>query len=126
MARIPELAHGGPPVDVTVLSEQQLGVELLRWNERARPGSVRGGGWVTHFRSDGAEVDFVGRCADTRSRATPLESKYVSGTWRREALTIRNSELREGVLATRDVLSVDPADPVWAVPAALVAYSLSG
>lgn len=125
VARIPELSHGRRALETSVVSEQQLGVELLRWNERARPGSARAGGWVTHHRSGATEVDFAGRCADTHSRATPLESKLGSGAWRRDALTIRNGQLREGVLATRDVLEVDPGEPVWAVPAAFVAYTLS-
>ena len=79
---------------------------------------------MTHHRTDRGEVDFAGRCADNGARATALEGKYTSGTWRREALRLRNSALGTGVLATRDVLSTDPDDPVWAVPAAFVAYAL--
>lgn len=125
IARLAELVVKAPPVDITSMNEQQLGVALIAWNERARPGSLRGGDWVTHYRTGQAEVDFAGRCSDTGTRVTALDGKYVSGSWRREALTIRNSTLATGVLATRDVLSIDADDPVWAVPAAFIAYALS-
>lgn len=124
VARIPELLAKAAPIDITHLNEQQLGVALSAWNERFRSGSIRSGDWVTHQRSGQAEIDFVGRCADTGERATPLDGKYVSGSWKRDALSIRNSAFGSGILATRDVLSVDPADPVWAVPASFIAYAL--
>jgi len=127
LARLPELIHGKDTVDVTRLSEQQLGVSLLQWNERAAPGSIRSGGdWVTHHRGKGGgEIDFAGVCPDTLTRATPIESKYVSGSWRRHSLGLRNSTLGHGILATRDVLDVPAGEPVWAVPASLIAYALS-
>ncbi len=124
VAKLPELILNAPPVDVTHLNEQQLGVALLGWNERARRGSLRSGDWVTHYRTGKSEIDFAGRCPDNLSRATALEGKYVSGSWRREALTVKNSALTNGILATRDVLSVDPADEVWAVPASFIAFAL--
>ncbi|MHB8325440.1 MAG: ATP-binding protein [Candidatus Dormibacteria bacterium] len=73
----------------------------------------------------GGEVDFAGVCPDSLLRATPLESKYVSESWRRGALGIRNSALASGILATRDVLEVAVDEPVWAVPASFVAFALS-
>jgi uncharacterized protein len=124
VARLPELLVKAAPVDITHLNEQQLGVSLNTWNERARSGSMRSGDWVTHYRSGQAEIDFVGRCSDTGERATPLDGKYISGTWKRDALSIRNSTYGRGVLATRDVLSVEADDPVWAVPASFIAYAL--
>jgi uncharacterized protein len=125
VARIPELLTKAAPIDITHINEQQLGVSLNTWNERARSGSIRSGDWVTHHRSGQAEIDFVGRCSDNGERATPLDGKYVSGSWKRDALSIRNSAFGRGVLATRDVLSVDPDDPVWAVPASFIAYALA-
>ena len=125
VARVPELLVKAAPIDTTHLNEQQLGVSLNTWNERARSGSIRSGDWVTHYRSGQAEIDFVGRCADTGDRATPIEGKYISGSWKREALSIRNSVFGRGVLATRDVLSIEPDDPVWAVPASFIAYALA-
>ena len=88
-------------------------------------GLTRSGDWVTHHRSGQAAIDFVGRCADNGERATPLDGKYISGSWKRDALSIRNSAFGSGILATRDVLSADPADPVWAVPASFIAYALA-
>ena len=124
VARLPELVLNAPGLDVTHLNEQQLGVALLGWNERARRGSLRSGDWVTHYRTGKSEIDFAGRCPDNLNRATALEGKYVSGSWRREALTIKNSALTNGILATRDVLSIDPSDEVWAVPASFIAFAL--
>ena len=124
MVRLPELVLNATAVDVTYLNEQQLGVALLGWNERARRGSLRSGDWVTHYRTGKSEIDFAGRCPDNLNRATALEGKYVSGSWRREELTIKNSALRNGILATRDVLSVDSTDDVWAVPASFIAFAL--
>lgn len=125
MARIPELLTKAAAVDITHLNEQQFGVALSAWNERAHSGSIRSGDWVTHHRSGQAEIDFVGRCADNGERATPLDGKFISGSWKRDALSIRNSTFGSGILATRDVLSVDPDDPVWAVPASFIAYALA-
>ena len=125
LARLPELAHGQNPVDITRLNEQQLGVTLLQWNERVRPGSIRSEDWVTHYRGDRGEVDFAGTCADNLARSTPLEGKYVSGSWRQEALGIRNTPLKGGVLATRDILEVPPGEAVWAVPAPFIAFAIS-
>ncbi|HZU17661.1 MAG TPA: hypothetical protein VFD01_13815 [Candidatus Dormibacteraeota bacterium] len=56
---------------------------------------------------------------------TPIDGKYVSDSWRRQALGIRNSALGRGILATRDVLDVTQDSPVWAVPASFIAYALS-
>ena len=125
LARLPELVHGRAPIDVTRLNEQQLGNSLLQWNERVRPGSIRSGHWVTHYRTDGGEVDFAGICSDTLTRATPVEGKYVSGSWGREALKVGNTALGGGILATRDVLDLDSKSKVWAVPASFLAYALS-
>jgi len=126
VARLPELIIMSPPVDITHVNEQQLGMALVSWNERARPGSLRSGDWVTHYRTGQSEIDFAGRCSDTGTRCVAIDGKYVSGSWRREALTIRNGSLGRGILATRDVLSIDPDDPVWAIPASFVAYALGG
>ncbi|MHB8325563.1 MAG: ATP-binding protein [Candidatus Dormibacteria bacterium] len=125
IARLPQLVQGQPSVDITRLSEQQLGVALLQWNERVRPGAIRAGSWVTHYRGETGEVDFAGVCPDSLLRATPLESKYVSESWRRGALGIRNSALGSGILATRGILEVAGDEPVWAVPASFVAFALS-
>ncbi len=123
-ARLAELVHGSPPVDIGRIAEQQLGVQLLQWNERVRPGSTRTSGWITHHRTDRNEVDFAGRCADNGEPMTAIESKYSSSSWRREALTLRNS-LGGGLLATRDVLDIERDESVWAVPVSMIAWALT-
>ena len=125
VAKLPQLVNGRNQVDVTRLNEQQLGVALLQWNERVRPGSVRSGDWITHYRNASSEVDFVGKCADSGTRMTPIEGKYVSDSWRQEALGLRNSAIGTGILATRDILEVTAGDAVWAVPASFLAFALS-
>ena len=125
VAHLPQLVHGRSPVDITRLNEQQLGVAVLQWNERVRPGSIRSGDWVTHYRGGKSEIDFAGICPDSLERMTPVEGKYVSGSWRQNALGIRNSILGSGILATRDVLDVTLGEPVWAVPAAFIAFALT-
>jgi hypothetical protein len=126
VARLPQLVHGKTSIDITRMSEQQLGVALLEWNEMVRPGSARSAQWVTHHRGSKSNViDFAGRCADTLARAVPVEGKYVSGGWRQEALAIANSVLGEGILATRDITDVTIGEPVWAVPAPFVALALN-
>jgi predicted AAA+ superfamily ATPase len=123
-ARLAELVHGSTPVDVSRITEQQLGVQLLQWNERVRPGSTRTSGWITHHRTERNEVDFAGRCADNGAPMTAIESKYSSSSWRRDALTLRNS-LGGGLLATRDVLDIEREEPVWAVPVGMIAWALT-
>lgn len=124
VARLPEMVYGRPRIDITALNEQQLGVALLQWCEAARQGSIRSDEWVTHYHSSSGEVDFVGRCPDTLTPMTPLDGKYASGPWRREGLAVRRSRIGTGVLATRDVLDAPAGEPVWAVPAAFIAYAL--
>jgi len=126
IARLPQLVHGRAQIDITRMSEQQLGVALIQWNEKVHPGSARSGQWVTHHRGTKSnEIDFAGTCSDTLNRAVPIEGKYVSGGWRRDGLAIANSTLGGGILATRDILDVTEGQPVWAVPASFLALALS-
>ena len=103
--------------DLPRLSQQQLGMALLRANERAMPGSFVGFDRVLHHRTaTRKEIDFVG--PDFGGIA--VESKYVDGRWRRDALTLKASRWR-GIVATRS--ETDLADPdVAAVPTALRAW----
>ena len=103
--------------DLSRLSQQQLGMALLRATERAAPGSFVGFDRVLHHRTaTRKEIDFVG--PDFGGIA--VESKYVDGGWRRDALTLKASRWR-GILATRS--ETDLGDPdVAAVPTALLAW----
>ena len=105
--------------DLSHLSQQQLGMTLLRAAERAAPGSFVGFDRVLHHRTaTRKEIDFVG--PDFGSIA--FESKYVDGGWRRDALTLKASRWR-GIIATRS--ETDLSDPdVAAVPTALLAWLL--
>lgn len=108
-----------PQVDFTRLSQQQLGMALLRATERTAPGTLVGYDQVLHHRSASRkEIDFVG----PQFGGIAFESKYVDGGWRRDALTLKASRW-QGVVATRS--EVDLSDPeVAAVPVALLAWLL--
>ena len=105
------------PTDSSLLSEQQLGMALLRALEREEPGAYLEFDRVLHHRNkSGTEIDFVspalGSCA--------IESKYVDGRWKRATRTLTDSPWR-GIVATRSVLDLE--DPnLLAVPAALLAW----
>ena len=113
--RVAPVAH----VDFARLSQQQLGLALLRATERTAPGTLVGYDQVLHHRTASRkEIDFVG----PQFGAIAFESKYVDGGWRRDALTLKASRW-QGVMATRS--EVDLSDPeVAAVPVALLAWLL--
>ena len=105
------------PPDSSLLSEQQLGVALLRALERDEPGSYLEFDRVLHHRSkSGAEIDFV-------SASLPgcaIESKYVDARWKRATRTLADSPW-QGIVATRSVLDTEDAD-LLAIPTALLAW----
>ena len=107
------------PVDLSVLSEQQLGVALLRSLERERPGSYVQCDGVLHHRTKGQrEIDFVG----PDFGGVAIESKYVDdGPWRHmEGRTLKASPW-SGVVATRGQLDVRD-DETMAIPAGMIAW----
>ncbi len=104
-------------LDLSQLSQQQLGMALLRAGEREAPGTLTDFEGVLHHRTESRrEIDFVGRGFG----GLAFESKYVDGKWRRDALTLKASRWR-GVVATRSELDVSGPDVV-AVPTALLAW----
>ena len=106
-------------VDFSRLSQQQLGMALLRAAERESPGAHVEFDRVLHHRTaTRKEIDFVG----PRFGGIAFESKYVDGGWRRDALTLRASPWR-GIVATRSEMDVTDPD-VMAVPVALLAWLL--
>ena len=109
---------GSGATEFSRLSEQQLGLALLRAAERAAPGAHLDFEQVLHHRSrTGREIDFVG----PGFGGLAIESKHVDGGWRRAAQTLKASPWR-GVVATRSEL--DLSNEVAAVPAALLAWLL--
>jgi uncharacterized protein len=110
-------AVGAP--DPTKLSEQQLGLSLLRQREAAEPGSyIRFESLFYRRTVTKSEIDFVGPWMD----GVPFESKYVDGAWRRDAQTARAAYQGAAVLATRSV--VDHDQRARAVPAPIIALML--
>lgn len=120
LARMASLrSHGAlAEADASVLTEQQLGIELLRNIEREQPGSYAHFSDVMYQRTSGKEVDFCG----PRIGKLGFEGKYIDTGWKREALTVR-AALGTGVLATRGLL--DTSGDVWAVPAPFIAWMLN-
>lgn len=108
--------------DPGILSEQQLGIALLRSREREAPGTILDYDAVLHHRTPTRkEIDFVG----PHFGGIAIESKYVSGDrWRRAIPTMKSSRWR-GVVATRDAL--DLTDPeAMAVPTGMLAWIIGG
>ncbi|WP_420633549.1 AAA family ATPase [Candidatus Palauibacter sp.] len=110
------------PVDLTLLSEQQLGMTLVRSFLRRDAGGYPNFDAVLYHRTRSRkEIDFTG----SGFGGLAVESKYVDGDrWRRAAPTLKASPWR-GLVATRRAL--DLRDPeVSAVPTALLAWLLGG
>lgn len=106
-----------PPTDPGPLSEQQIGMALLRALERDEPGSYLESGRVLHHRNkSGTEIDFV----STALNGSAIESKYVDARWRRATRTLADSPW-QGIVATRSVLDLEDPD-LLAVPTALLAW----
>lgn len=107
------------PADVTQLSEQQLGMVLLRHAETRLPGSFFDADRVLYHRNDNQkEIDFVG----PGLAGLAFESKYVDGDSRRGLRTLRASPWR-GVVATRTELNFDDPD-LPAIPTGMLAWML--
>ena len=120
LARLAPLRSSGmtAEADASAISEQQLGIELLRNIEREQPGSYAHFSDVMYQKTAGKEVDFCG----PRIGKLGFEGKYIDSGWKQEALTLR-AALGAGVLATRGLL--DTSGDIWAVPAPLIAWMLN-
>lgn len=104
------------------LTEQQLGILLLRAAGDGGPGALLEASTVMYERtSSEAEIDFVGP-----ELGAAFEGKYVDGPWRRSAQTIR-ARYERGIMVTRTVLDLDErigGVRVWAIPAGIVGWLL--
>ena len=115
-------ARADPPADFGALSEQQLGMVLVRSFAREDPGGYPKFDYVLYHRTPTRkEIDFVG----PGFGGLAIESKYVDGDrWRRAAQTLRASRWR-GILATRSALDLDDPE-LMAVPTAILAWLIGG
>jgi predicted AAA+ superfamily ATPase len=120
---IAQLAHrrnpsfAAPPT--AKLSEQQIGLALTRAVSPHAPAAFVQAEQIMYERTaTGAEIDFIGPDLEI-----PVECKYTDGNWRREALTMKARHGR-GVMATRSPLLTGPQEPVWAIPAGILAWLL--
>lgn len=122
LARLPSLRDGRRHApDDSVLTEQQLGLHLLRSVGEEGPSALLDADTVMYERvSSGAEIDFVGPGIEIG-----FEAKYIDGPWRRAAQTLRSRG--GGVFATRSVVDLSDGredDAVWAVPVGILAWLL--
>ena len=105
-------------LDETALSEQQLGMALLRSSIGHSHSSYADFDRVLCFRSaTDAEIDFVG--PDFGGLA--IESKYADGRWRRSVGRTLAASPWRGLVATRTELDLDEAETV-AIPTAMLAW----
>jgi len=112
-------ATGAPSPDPSLLTEQQLGVALLRQFEARHLGEFSDFGQLLFMKTPSrSEIDFV----SGRFPKLGFEGKYVDMNTKREAQTLA-SQLGQGVLATR--AAVDLTQPVLEVPASFIAYLLN-
>jgi len=120
---VAQLAHRRNPrfqaPDTAKLTQQQIGLALARTVSLNAPAAFVQADRVMYERTDtGAEIDFVG--ADLE---IPFECKYTDSHWRTEARTIRARHGR-GVMVTRSPLLTGADEPIWAIPAAILAWLL--
>lgn len=120
LARLAEYQNDGRAPDPTRLSEQQIGVALLRAVARAEPGVMGRYDQLMYYQNaSGAEIDFVGRALG----GVAVESKYVDVKWGRELQTIRTSPWT-AIVATR--AGIEFGDDALVVPAPVLAVMLGG
>jgi uncharacterized protein len=118
---IARLAHQRNPIfpvpDAAKLTQQQIGLALARAVSPNAPAAFVQTERVMYERTTtGAEIDFVGPMLEI-----PFECKYTDEGWRREAQTMK-ARYGRGIMVTRSPLHTDPHDPIWAVPAGVLAW----
>jgi predicted AAA+ superfamily ATPase len=120
LARLAALRGNGREPDLTQLSEQQVGLCLLRNVGADDAVSLADFDSVLHHRTaTRAEIDFVG----ARLGTVAVESKYVDDGWSREMQTVRASPWF-GIVASRS--GVDWRSDGWVIPAPILALILGG
>jgi uncharacterized protein len=120
---IAQLAHRRntdfPTPDTAKLTQQQVGLALARAVSLHAPAAFVQTDRVMYERTNtGAEIDFVGPDLEL-----PFECKYTDGNWRKEALTMK-ARYGRGVMVTRSPLLTGADEPIWAIPAGMLAWLL--
>ncbi len=120
---VAQLAHrrnaSHPAPDTAKLTQQQIGLALARAVSLHAPAAFVQTDRVMYERTaTGAEIDFVGPDLEI-----PFECKYTDAGWRKDALTMKARHGR-GVMATRTPLLTGPDEPIWAIPAGILAWLL--
>jgi predicted AAA+ superfamily ATPase len=117
-ARLAHHRHAGRLPDYTHLTEQQIGVALLRAHEADEPGAIARQDALLYYRSaTRAEIDFTAGWLD----GVPYEGKYTEGAWLRETQTA-SAAYGRCVLATRNVSErvSEPKRELLAIPAPIL------
>jgi uncharacterized protein len=120
---IAQLAHRRntdfPTPDTAKLTQQQVALALARAVSLHAPAAFVQTDRVMYERTNtGAEIDFVGPDLEL-----PFECKYTDGNWRKEALTMK-ARYGRGVMVTRSPLLTGADEPIWAIPAGMLAWLL--
>lgn len=119
LARMASTLGVGHPPDLTQLSEQQVGLAVLRNVEGEDPHPFSSYDKVLYHRTaTGKEVDFVAR----QFADIAVESKYVDDRWGRDVQTLQASPWR-GIIATRSAMETGRDASV--LPAALLCTLLA-
>jgi len=104
--------------DPSKISEQQVGLAIVRSIEADHPGAFVLESRVMYQRTaTKKEIDFTGPDLDGC-----VEGKYVDQSWKREAQTAR-ANFAHAILATRRAHDLDDG-AIWATPAPAVAWLL--
>jgi predicted AAA+ superfamily ATPase len=120
LARLASLRSGEQDLDLTLLSEQQIGLCLLRNVGAEDAISLADFDSVLYYRSaTDSEIDFVGSSLGEIA----VESKYVDDRWIRALQTIHASPWF-GIVASRSGL--EWRDDAWVLPAPILALVLGG
>jgi predicted AAA+ superfamily ATPase len=119
LARLAALRGYGREPDLTQLSEQQIGLALLRALDATAIGAIDDHDALLYYRgSTGSEIDFVGR----RLAPMAIESKYVDdGRWGRTQQTFKASPW-SAIVATRSVVQWE--ESISVLPAPILAVLL--
>ncbi len=108
-----------PAPEAARLTQQQVGLALARAVSLHAPAAFVHTDRVMYERTPtGAEIDFVGP-----ELGVPFECKYTDEGWRRDAQTMK-ARYGHGVMVTRSPLLIDPHEPIWAIPASILAWLL--